>query len=838
MYDIAKQTPCSQCIRRRIPCQPRLSRRRHDSKNLVSVPRSFAIDVRNNGGNPNSNEDKSVDSSWNFGSEVQYSDDREAGFDLGDSNSSNVQKHGPSSSDSAITSSVPRITSTVHGMITPSSPVNSAGSLAPFSPSAMSISSLNDTLRPWSYAQDTVEYNASLLQDFTSLDTAMSSESDFNSPINHNSMHSTSDSINSLKPTGTTRDGMCGINTSNSNMTENTDMHCEEPADDKSERRWTSFRCNPLGNIDSLATKYSLDRLSEISFQMPDILEVPVKCHLSIEQVEPRTRDTLVAMSHTFFQNALSLSGRVSSHAHFLNAAPSDNENANEHLMPLPSSEVLERLLLLYAARFEHSFPSTPAAVLDPNVIMHNHVRYGAIQLLLMIALGAMTTDTIFGNKYSAVLIECCRVQLLDISERRHRLGSSTLDVVLRCGLLYTLTGAWSGEQFYTDSAIAQTGMYLSILRQSVLSDPDTHPDSEKCQEYKGAAWGGWKAKESTERLAYSFINAVLELSLFHELPCPVTAKELEVSELCSDQEVYTSSAEEWTVACERSASQRQQQQPARILPWFRDLAGQNFNDASFTLNSVQLRLCLNFLIVLMSSMSQMRQCVPVDGMNQSPHHYPTDQSFWNSLLRDMKKLLQAWRLLEMRSQTSDSEETKRPATLTNAALYHLISMNMFNSFSSIEGIARQGPSWRAVRQFSGCVNDSLEIWIHAAQVLRLVRSMSLIERPLWWAAAVYRAALASWAASLAHIPQPYQGNQESFVQLDIVDFNDKALEKLRGGDGGTPVLTRNDGKFVALSNPLETLQVFIQALNTEQHNTFVKGIKSQLETLFRRWNT
>jgi hypothetical protein len=83
--------------------------------------------------------------------------------------------------------------------------------------------------------------------------------------------------------------------------------------------------------------------------------------------------------------------------------------------------------------------------------------------VLLMIAQGATATPTAEARCLTAGLIETCRISLFDIIERDVELSADP--VVLRCALLFTILGAWSGDKWHSDIVMGQRCMYLSVSR-------------------------------------------------------------------------------------------------------------------------------------------------------------------------------------------------------------------------------------------------------------------------------------------------------------------------------------------------------------------------------------
>ncbi|KAF5258792.1 hypothetical protein FOXYS1_10610 [Fusarium oxysporum] len=145
------------------------------------------------------------------------------------------------------------------------------------------------------------------------------------------------------------------------------------------------------------------------------------------------------------------------------------------------------------------------------------------------------------------------------------------------------------------------------------------------------------------------------------------------------------------------------------------------------------------------------------------------DAESWNhaagdvstSLQREeIKELLQKWYDLLTQSAPPDSRQWL--LCQVSLILYHLISLNLCASVPDIELVARG-----EFRQHSSniedlsalalpyrCIQAREEAIFHCGQVLRLLREMEPVVRPLWWPLALYRVAIILWAIGLKHLPQ------------------------------------------------------------------------------------
>lgn len=117
-------------------------------------------------------------------------------------------------------------------------------------------------------------------------------------------------------------------------------------------------------------------------------------------------------------------------------------------MIVLPSADVLDNLLRAYVSRFEPYFPSSPASRLDPTgLIRSKNVFASSLELLLMIAYGAMSTPTMEARCLTDGLTELCRIVLSDFLEMDADMATSP--TMLRAALLFTNLAAWSGDRWH-----------------------------------------------------------------------------------------------------------------------------------------------------------------------------------------------------------------------------------------------------------------------------------------------------------------------------------------------------------------------------------------------------
>lgn len=177
----------------------------------------------------------------------------------------------------------------------------------------------------------------------------------------------------------------------------------------------------------------------------------------AVVPITSRTRDKMTAITQSFLQKALGVHrGGVNGHAQVGYSDPNDAFN----FIMLPPNEVLEYFLGSYVRSLSDYYPLAFAMRVDPNEMLQNN-QASTLQVLLMIAQGAAAEPMEEARYLSAGLTETSRISLFDIIEKDVELCAHP--VALRCALLFTHLGAWSGDKWQMDIAMGQRGMYLSV---------------------------------------------------------------------------------------------------------------------------------------------------------------------------------------------------------------------------------------------------------------------------------------------------------------------------------------------------------------------------------------
>lgn len=184
----------------------------------------------------------------------------------------------------------------------------------------------------------------------------------------------------------------------------------------------------------------------------------------TVVPISSRTRDKMTAITQSFLHKALDVH-RSGSNGYGQTSYSSPGNVFN--FIMLPPNNVLEYFLGSYIRSLADFYPLAPSMQVDPNEMLQNN-QASTLLVLLMIAQGAATVPIKEARYLSAGLTETSRISLFNIIEKDVELSADP--TALRCALLFTLLGAWSGDKWQMDIAMGQRGMYLSVSRVHDIS--------------------------------------------------------------------------------------------------------------------------------------------------------------------------------------------------------------------------------------------------------------------------------------------------------------------------------------------------------------------------------
>jgi Fungal Zn(2)-Cys(6) binuclear cluster domain len=182
----------------------------------------------------------------------------------------------------------------------------------------------------------------------------------------------------------------------------------------------------------------------------------------SVVPLTSRTRDKMLAITQSFLHKALEIHrGGLNGYPKPAYASPGDF-----NFIVLPPTKILEYFLRSYVRSLNYYFPLVVAGCVDPNEMLINN-QASTLLVLLMIAQGAASVPMAEARYLAAGLTETCRISLFDIIEKDVELSADP--VALRCALLFTILGAWSGDKWQMDISMGQRGMYLAVRHLDAL---------------------------------------------------------------------------------------------------------------------------------------------------------------------------------------------------------------------------------------------------------------------------------------------------------------------------------------------------------------------------------
>lgn len=234
------------------------------------------------------------------------------------------------------------------------------------------------------------------------------------------------------------------------------------------ENSWPLARCNPptfsascprtaIVHLEALEQKCKQDGTWDSLEKYLDQCNTSEAPRPTVVPITSRTRDKMTAITQSFLHKALGVH-RSGSGAYSRSGFSTPGSAFN--FIMLPPNKVLEYFLGSYVRSLADYYPLAFAMRVDPNEMLQNN-EASMLLVLLMIAQGAAAVPMEEARYLSAGLTETSRISLFDIIEKDVELSADP--IALRCALLFTHLGAWSGDKWLMDISMGQRGMYLSV---------------------------------------------------------------------------------------------------------------------------------------------------------------------------------------------------------------------------------------------------------------------------------------------------------------------------------------------------------------------------------------
>lgn len=562
----------------------------------------------------------------------------------------------------------------------------------------------------------------------------------------------------------------------------------------------------------------------------------------SVIPMNSRTRDKMLAITQTFLHKALEI------HRGGVNGFNKPRNSGLLTFLVLPPSKILEFFLRSYVRSLSFFYSLVSTGCVDPNDMLQNN-QTATLLVLLMIAQGTSAVPTAEARALAAGLIECCRISLFDMIEKDIEMCADP--TALRCALLFTLLGSWSGDKWLMDIAMGQRGMYISMLKHAGMLEPQPSmiPSFQGSTSTTELQWRAWLDRETQNRLVYNWVMVDQELSLFHD-----TAPMLSVSDICAplpgpELLWMSANADQWLVAmqsiygCTANVNPQLLTTPSltpSLYDLFQDFLHDNLARRQSTLSPQQLRLLLHPLQSLLCHLRQMLSCFSDILSTRRTTSRMVTKASTMTRLEEVQALLQTWYELSMAYHKANPNCN---VSKSNLVLYHLISLNAVTNFPDIERLARRegfdGSYWELSLRHKRCIFQREESIFHCGQVLRLIRAMPAERRPTWWSAAIYRATLILWVNSISQLDPNFQKREDAgnHVAIDQVTPEDPSVIAYLWSGDGIPVLTRLDGSTASLEKPSEVLSYAVKSIEEGVSSRLSDGIRRKLTTLGTNWN-
>ncbi len=345
-------------------------------------------------------------------------------------------------------------------------------------------------------------------------------------------------------------------------------------------------------------------------------------------------------------------------------------------------------------------------------------------------------------------------------------------------------------------------------------------------------------------RLVYSWVTIDQELSLFHDATPMLSVTNLDIALPDAEHLWQAKSAHDWLRSYEQTHGSSPKY-PLSLRELFRRFIDGELVHEHANFSPTQLRLLLHPLQALVCHLQQFLSCFS-DGGSYCKASQAVTKSTTRARLEEIQCLLQQWYALA--SQCTYTSASLYSAASANLLIYHLLSLNTITCFPEIERLARreesQGPSRQSAWLRMRGRQEVEEVLFHCGQVLRLVRMMPERVRPPWWAAAVYRVGLITWANSMANVEARIPasdlaatGVEEPFAIDKLAPHHPSVVRYLKHREG-LPTFSKPDGSMVSLAVPENVLTYCVEFLDEDSTMRFTGGIQNKFLRLAERWRT
>ncbi|BCS30680.1 Zn(II)2Cys6 transcription factor [Aspergillus puulaauensis] len=616
---------------------------------------------------------------------------------------------------------------------------------------------------------------------------------------------------------------------------------------------WTICQCNPLPQCAARdRQKLVLANLernflrpgpwSELDEHWRQTHFMPTETFSNVPLSDP-SREWLLVIMQRYMRVAIDVQGLTPGSSWPDSCAVGNTSQLGGYIR-LPPAKALHNYLEVLLRNYEPFYPLLPARVLEPNHLASTAFgRESTLLLCLMIAFGSMIDPALKARRFSTALTEICRHSMHDALERALRGPTSRL--LYYCALLFIIRGAFSGDKAHMNISIAHRRLYHTAMQHAGLfqGQQSGNPCTPLLDENLELVWKSWVERESAYRLAYGWVLAEHEISLLYGIQPMINISDVEAPLPAHDHLWLCSNADEWRLALCQGDATTNWRDVLRAHPnyslrkLFQLMINDQLEEVNYQPDLLQLRLLLYPIHMMVSQLAQLLDY----GLECRQLSTPITQTSSMRRSGEIQCCLKQWIALYQPIVGQGA----RFHALSNATLvlYHLVSLDLYASFMRIERFAREGYSNVADTIPKELIRSSEDALIHCGQVFRLFGNLEDEIRPVWSAAAIYRATLTLWFLSISRMPR--QRNQvisghttnEEFAFNRIAFSHPLVKDYLRYGQG-EPYLINKGGERVSLTEPRAILMFGVgEIIHGPMTTNFSIGVKQKLEIMIEKWS-
>lgn len=275
---------------------------------------------------------------------------------------------------------------------------------------------------------------------------------------------------------------------------------------------------------------------------------------------------------------------------------------------------------------------------------------------------------------------------------------------------------------------------------------------------------------------AYAWVYVDLEVSLLHDVAPILSVNDSQVPLPHSNNLWHAKSYNDWIEQHEASGIQVGHQMPSLNGLFRCFLQGRLTDDVPLH----HLRLLLHPLQAMILEQQQLLRIFDVE--EPSNRYRVLSKIKVLGRMQETQDLVQDLAALLNRHTEAALNDTIKSSTNSvdwnSLIMLHMVSLNVCASAPDIEKCGKEDPHmsaiareemWRRVRY----PERENYVLFHAGQIFRIIDSLPVDKRPMWWPVAIYRASLACW--SLRTVERQISSSPTREVSIDTLLPGDEA---------------------------------------------------------------